>query len=370
MRRGHSEPCFHWEPRIAIEALPNPGNQIAPATEIHRPTPTSTRMRAIAITRFGGPETLRELEMPPPQPGRGEISIDVAFAGVNFAEVLMRQGKMPGLPLPFVPGLEVAGRVAALGPEVDGFSVGQTVIAFTRSGYAEQVVVDARLAALVPESTQARELESVVAVACTGVTAHLMLSAVARMREGDDVLVHGATGGVGVMAVQIARALGAHRVFGTIGSEAKRRFALEIGYDEVFLRDEFASGLLQLTNRRGVDVVLEGVSGSHIERDLSVTAPLGRVVYFGDSNFMSDANTPVQQLRSGNTGLLGFSLGGLVQKDPQWWRPSANAVLSMVAAGSVKPAISEIIPLSKAPRAHEILESGRGTGKLVLSIGP
>lgn len=322
-------------------------------------------MRAIQITAFGGPEVLSETVISAPKPTAGQVAIEVEAAGVNFAEILIRKGMMPGIYPPIVPGLEVAGRVCALGEGVHDFTVGTPVAAFTFSGYAQTAVVDARLAVSLAGLTDSLFAAT---IPCAAVTAYLMLERVARLREGEDVLIHGAAGGVGSMAVQIARALGARRVFGTIGNSEKSVFAADLGYDHVIERANFGEAVSRLTQGRGVDVVLEMVGGDHVARSIHSLAPGGRVVYFGDPGFTSEATVALQGLRSGNHGVLGFSLGALCGQNPEIWRPAAENLLRMIDSGHLRSTVTEIFPLSGAADAHERLESGQTVGKLVLRV--
>lgn len=325
-------------------------------------------MKAMGFAEFGGPEVLVEMDVPLPVPAPGQITIDVAWAGVNFVEILLRQGKVPGMSAPFVPGLEVSGRVAALGEGVTEFAIGQPVMAFTHSGYAARIAVDGRLAAPLDRPGKAVGLRDAAGLPCAAVTAHLMLDRVARMRAGDDVLIHGATGGVGTMAAQIARALGARRIMGTVGSSGKTDYATSIGYDHVLGREDFAASVRNVTSGRGVDVVLEGVSGARVAECLGIMAPVGRIVYFGDSNFVTPLQIALQDLRSVNAGVLGFSLGNLCFREPEIWRASAEAVLALTAEGRLKQMIAATLPLAEASHAHRLLEGGGTTGKFLLEV--
>jgi NADPH:quinone reductase len=182
-------------------------------------------VRALVIPRFGDAEVLTVAEVPTPEPGPGEVAIDVAFVGVNYAEVLYRRGVVD-VPLPFVPGIEVAGHVRALGDGVDrrDLGVGQPVAALTivnSGGYAEVVVTDARLVAPLPADADRRLLARLAGAPSNTTTAMLVLEQVARLRRGERVLVHAAAGGVGSQLGQAARLLGAGQVVGSVGSPAK-----------------------------------------------------------------------------------------------------------------------------------------------------
>ncbi len=170
-------------------------------------------MRAVVISRFGGPEVLEVRELPVPQPGQGQVLIRVAYAGVNYAELMARRGEFHTLPTPFTPGYEVSGTIAALGAGVEGFRIGQPVAALTiQGGYAEYATAQAVLTFPLDISGNAVDLEQAAAFPAVAPTAHDLLANAARIRQGESVLIHAASGGVGSAAGQIARALGAQLI--------------------------------------------------------------------------------------------------------------------------------------------------------------
>ncbi len=323
-------------------------------------------MKAVVVTALGGPETLALLEVPDPIANTGEILVKVRYSGINYAETLVRRGIVPAPPVPFVMGLEIVGTVAAIGNGVEGFTIGQPVAAFARSGYEQYAVVSAMLAVPLDIPGHCVEFDQAIGLPCTGVTAHQLLTLVGKLSEGQTVFVQGAAGGVGTMLEQQAKALGAGRVIGSVGAASKIEFALKHGYDEAILREGFVDRLQQITAGQGVDLFLEGTSGSNLASPGAFLAPLGRAIYFGDANFSSDTQIAIKQLRAGNWTVAGYSLGGLCATAPERWRPSAIAVLGMIVNGAIHDATVTMFPPAEASSAHDLLESRRSQGKLGL----
>ncbi|MEV5313717.1 zinc-binding dehydrogenase [Streptomyces sp. NPDC052610] len=244
-------------------------------------------MRAVGFRANGGAEVLEELDLPEPVPGAGQVAVRVAFAGVNFAEIQQRRGELGAPDGPGgvdVPGLEVAGVVVALGAGVSGLEVGEPIAAYLPGfgGYAEVVSADTRFVRSLRTEAGVADPAEAAGLPRVYPTAFGVLKDAGRLREGEDVLIHSAAGGVGFAAAQLARELGAGRVYGTVGSAEKIPYAAELGYDEVFLRDGLAERLTEVTGGRGVDLVLDPVGGPIRDQSLAVLAPFGRVVAYGD----------------------------------------------------------------------------------------
>ncbi|BAC90800.1 quinone oxidoreductase family protein [Gloeobacter violaceus] len=331
-------------------------------------------MRVVQFRVFGGSEVLEVADAVLPQPHRGEIAVDVRYAGVNFADIMLRRGALAGTPLPTVPGLEVAGTVAEIGPGVSGFAYGEPVAAFSwtpgkaMGGYAQRVVLDSRLA--VPLRRAERELryEEGAGFACAAVTAYQLLADVARLRPGETVLVQSAAGGVGSLAVQFARALGAARIFGVVGSASKTEAALAAGCDRVVLREGWIEAVRSFTGGRGVDIALESVGGDSLAACLQVLAPFGRVAYFGDASGSGPISLPAFDLWFGTKGVLGYNIGGLAAASPESWNGAANRAIELIANGAVRLAPTRIYPLERAAEAQHALETRASTGKMLLQV--
>ncbi|MEU5883327.1 zinc-binding dehydrogenase [Spirillospora sp. NPDC047279] len=321
-------------------------------------------MRAVTIPAFGGADVLRLDEVKVPEPGPGQVSIDVAYAGANFAEVLYRRGVVD-VPLPFVPGIEVAGHVRALGPDVEGLRVGEPVAALTivdSGGYAEVAVTSADLVVSLDGGALggALGLDVAAAVPSNGTTAFLVLDRVARIEPGESVLVHAAAGGVGSQLGQAARLLGAGRVVGTVGGPAKIEAAKAFGYDEVVLRDE-------LEGQDRFDIVVDMVGGPARRSGLDALAPMGRLVVMGNASGAEDVGIAANELWFTNKTVSGFNLAAFSAAFPAEAGRALRRAVAAAAAGDLRVQVAAL-PLEEAAEAHRRIESGATTGKLVLKV--
>lgn len=321
---------------------------------------SETQMKAVTIPEFGAAEVLRLAGVAVPEAGPGQVAIDVAFAGANFAEVLYRRGVVD-VPLPFVPGIEVAGRVRAVGEGVAHLTVGQPVAALTivdSGGYAEVVVTSADLVA--PLDGLGMGMDVAAALPSNSTTAFLVLDRVARVERGERVLVHAAAGGVGSQLGQAARQLGAGRVVGTVGGAAKVETALGFGYDEVVLRD-------QVADAGEFDVVVDMVGGPTRRASLDRLAPMGRLVVMGNASGADDVGIPANELWFTNKTVSGFNLAAFSAAFPADTGRALRRAVAAAAAGDLRVQV-ESLPLGQAGEAHRRIESGRTTGKLVLDV--
>ncbi|WP_225634405.1 quinone oxidoreductase family protein [Streptomyces solaniscabiei] len=321
---------------------------------------SSTQMQAVTIPKFGEADVLRVAALTIPEPGPGQVAIDVAYAGVNFAEVLYRRGVVD-VPLPFVPGIEVAGRIRAVGEGVEELSVGQPVAALTivsSGGYAEVVVTSADLVA--PLDGLGIGMDVAAALPSNSTTAFLVLDRVARIEPGARVLVHAAAGGVGSQLGQAARLLGAGRVVGTVGSEAKIEIARSFGYDEVILRDRTAGA-------DEFDIVVDMVGGPARRASLDRLAPMGRLVVMGNASAAEDVGIPANELWFTNKTVSGFNLAAFSAAFPREAGQALRRAVATAAKGELLVQV-ETLPLEQAAEAHRRIESGTTTGKLVLEV--
>ncbi len=326
-------------------------------------------MKAVQVSRFGGPEVLEVVELDTPQPGPRQVLVDVDAAGVNFADTHATDDSyLRPQRLPFVPGAEVVG--TARGGPFDG----QRVVALLGGGggYAEQAVAPEALAFPVPEGvTDAAAL----ALVLQGTTAWHLLRTSTRLRPGDSVVVHAGAGGVGCIAVQLARQWGAGRVIATASSPAKRELALSLGAHAAVdvsgtTTAEEVRDLLRGANEgRPVDVVLEMIGGHVFDGSLSALAPLGRLGVYGlASRVPPTPVSPVGLIASSRT-VAGFWLMHAVQS-PNGLQPAMDELLSLVHAGRLRPVAGGTYPLEAARQAHEALLARDTTGKLVLQVSP
>jgi NADPH2:quinone reductase len=327
-------------------------------------------MYSVVIPKFGEPEVLDVRELPAPQPGPGQVAIDVAFAGVNYAEVLFRRGVVD-LPLPFVPGIEVAGYVRALGPDVQNLRVGQPVAALTivdGGGYAEIVIAPAPLVFPLDDLDGQIDLATAAAFPSNVTTAFLVLSEVAHIRPGESVIVHAAAGGVGSAMGQMARCLGAGLVVGTVGSPDKIEYAMSLGYDKVFLREDFSTAARAETGRSGFDIILDQVGGVTRTQSLALLNQLGRLVVMGNASSAEDVQLSANQLWFTSKAVLGFNLQAFSKEYPERVNAAARKALQLVARGKVRVDVTDVLPLEQAAEAHRRIEQRATTGKLVLRL--
>jgi NADPH2:quinone reductase len=325
-------------------------------------------MRAVVIPRFGDADVLEVAERPSPTPAAGQISIDVEFAGANYAEVLYRRGVVD-VELPFVPGIEVAGRVREIGDGVEGFASGQPVAALTiveSGGYAEVVVTDADLAAALPLGAEPH-LARLAGAPSNSTTALLVFDQVARLREGESVLVHAAAGGVGSQLGQAARLLGAARVVGTVGRPEKVEAALALGYDDVIVRNDLKRRLPELSPG-GFDIVIDPVGGAMRSASYEALALGGRLVAMGNASAADDVQFGANELWFASKGILGFNLAALSGARAATVGDALRRAVGWVLEGRMRVDITDELPLAGAAEAHRRIESGVSTGKIVLRV--
>ncbi|MBB2910992.1 NADPH2:quinone reductase [Streptosporangium becharense] len=317
-------------------------------------------MRAIVVSATGGPEVLAYTDHPDPEMNPGEVLVDVAASGVNFIDVYHRIGRYP-LSLPFVPGEEGAGVVAAVGEDVEGFAVGDTVAwAQVPGGYATRAVVPASRLLRVPEGVTP---EVAAAVTLQGLTAHYLTHSTYDIKPGDEVLVHAAAGGMGLLLTQIAKLRGA-RVIGTVSTDEKEVLARQAGADEVLRYRGFADAVRDLTGS-GVHVVYDGVGAATFDESLAALRPRGMMALYGQASGPVPPVDPQVLAKHGSLFLTRPSLGAYIAtRDELVWR--ASDIFGWVASGRLRVHISHRYPLAEAARAHEDLEARRTTGKVLL----
>jgi NADPH2:quinone reductase len=317
-------------------------------------------MRAVVVTRVGGPEVLEVRDEPAPSPGAGELLVNVETAGVNYRDVYERQGRYGGSP-PFVAGVEGAGTLAALGEGVEGVSVGERVAWVSGQGsYAEQVVVEAARAVAVPVGVST---EFAAAALLQGMTAQYLASSTYAVRPGDDVLVHAVGGGVGTLLVQVVKMRGG-RVIGTTSSDEKAERARELGADEVIGYEGFADRVRELTGG-GVAVVYDGVGRETFDGSLSSLRPRGTLVLFGAA---SGPVPPFDPMRLEDAGSLFLTRPSLrhYTASREALVARAGEVFRWIENGELAVHVGARYPLDEARQAHEDLERRRTSGKLLL----
>lgn len=320
-------------------------------------------MHTIRIERHGGPDVLELTETDTPDPGRGQVVIEVAAAGVNYVDVYRREGLYPG-PLPTVLGSEGAGVVTSVGEGVtevgEGARVGWVGV---QGSYATHVVATPDQLVVVPDTV---ELDLAAAVMLQGCTAHYLSASTYPLDESDTALVYAAAGGVGRLLVQLAKRRGA-RVLACTSTPEKANEVRRLGADEVILyRDvDIAATVADLTGGHGVDVVYDSVGADTFTASLACLRPRGTMVLFGQASGPVGPIDPQVLARSGSLYLTRPTLGDYAATHSELdWR--ATAVLGLVATGSLDVAVHGVYPLADAGRAHTDLESGATVGKLLL----
>jgi NADPH2:quinone reductase len=323
-------------------------------------------MRAVGFEELGGPEVLAVREQPEPAPGPGEVAIDVAYVGVNFADIKARSVGYRVATLPFVPGLEASGHVRALGEGVTGLEVGQAVTAVTTSGaYADVVTAPAAVTFALPDGL---DLRTAAALPIVLPTAQALIHDVGRLLAGESVLVHGAAGAVGIAVGQVARLAQADGVFGVVSKPDKAEYAREFGYDDVFLAADFDARAREATGGAGVDVILDPVGGETWRRSLDVLALFGRLVSFGNASDEDPWSADWDTLAPKAAGAFSFSVLGLAAAAPDRLRAIAARAFGLVADGRVQMPITGEYDLAEAAEAHRLIESRASTGKILLRV--
>jgi NADPH:quinone reductase len=320
-------------------------------------------MKAIRVQRTGGPEVMESAEVPVPQPKPAEALVKVSVAGVNAIDGYFRDGRFR-TPLPFIPGQEGAGVVTAVGAQAKTVKVGDRVAwSGVLGSYADFVVSPEEHLVPVPETLTDQQA---AAAMVHGLTAHYLVNDAHKLKAGETALVHAAAGGVGLLLVQMARAVGA-RVIGTASSEEKAGLAREAGADEVivFTKHDFETGVKRLTDGKGVEVVYDGVGKATFEKNLNVMRRHGMLVLYGMS---SGPVLPVDPAKLSEKGSLYMARTTLAHftatRDELLAR--TRALFGMIAEGKLKLRIARTYPLAEAAQSHRDMEARKIAGKLLL----
>jgi len=320
-------------------------------------------MKAIRVQRTGGPEVM-ELEEVPVRPAKPtEAVVKVSVAGVNAIDGYFRDGRFR-TPLPFIPGQEGAGVVTAVGEQAKLVKVGDHVAwSGVLGSYAEFVVSPEELLVPVPAAISDEEA---AAAMVHGLTAHYLVNDAHKLKSGETALVHAAAGGVGLLLVQMARAIGA-RVIGTVSSEEKAQLAREAGADEVivFTRQDFEPEVKRLTGGKGVEVVYDGVGNATFEKNLNVMRLRGMLVLYGMSSGSVLPVDPSKLLEKGSLYMARTTLAHFTATREELLART-SALFGMIAEGKLKLRIAKTYPLKEAPQAHQDMEARKLVGKLLL----
>lgn len=326
-------------------------------------------MRAVIFERpDGDPASTILKEVPTPEPSSGEVLIKVAYAGLNFADLMMQSGVYPhpkGYPL--VAGLEMSGEIVAMGPDVEGFGIGQRVAAFSEDAgaFAEYCAVPVERLIPLPDEIS---LQTGAAFYIQTMTAWSLLHIVSETKPGDTLLIHAIGGGVGLQLTQLAKAAEA-RVIGTVGTPGKEAAARGFGADHVVLRSEadFVAACLQETAGKGVDKVIDSTGASILDRSFDAIRPLGHVVSYGEAEG-KPFDTLWEQLVRKSLTFTRLHIGHL-DYTSEAWRIGIASVLKMLSSGAIEVPIKGVFPMEAVTDMFAALSSRQTAGKLILQIG-
>ena len=334
--------------------------------------------RRVEFTKAGSPSTIRVAEMPMPEPKQGQVRVKVAFAGINFADLLMRLGfYQPRPPYPFTPGYEVSGIIDALGDDESQFTIGQRVVAaMSTGGQSSHVVVDAQRVLPLPEKIS---LEAAAAMPVTYLTAHHMLHHLGHLDEHESVLIHGGAGGVGTAALQLCQWAGVSKVWAT-ASGSKSEIIESYGGRAIDRHNQdFVSIIKKETDNQGVDHILDPIGGDNLTRSLSVLKEGGRLYTYGMSavaptskrsilrSFLAWRKTPAfdpLRLMTRNRGVFGIHMG--TWKNEAVMLKQLERIMEGVLTGALNPVIDSIFNVEDVAEAHQYLHDGKNIGKVLL----
>ncbi len=311
--------------------------------------------------------SVAEIVVPAPLPG--QLLIDVMFAGINFKDVMARRGDAAYVrEWPYVPGIEVAGTVRALGDGVSGFDVGQRVAAYmNQGGLADVAVAEASLTVPLPYGLD----PALAASAPVGLTtAVLLLDRLGRLRAGESLLVHSAAGAVGQAIAQLARLRGSGELLAVVGASTRLAAAERAGYDRAFVRGpELAESVREHTGGRGVDLILDPQGTAMLAADVEIVAPAGRIVLFGNAGGEAlEPLPPTGRLYAGNLSITGLSLAALSAAAPELLTAALSQAIGHLARGDLKPEVVLVDGLDAAPEAQQALAESRAGGKQVIRL--
>lgn len=320
-------------------------------------------MKAIKITQYGGPDVLKIQEASIGKPAKRQALIRIKASGVNFIDIYQRRGTYP-VKLPFIPGLEAAGVVEAVGEDVKNVKPGDRVAFVHEPGaYAEECLVDTEFLIPLPNELT---FEQGAAFPLQGMTAHYLLHEFRKIKKSDIVLIHAAAGGMGLLLVQWAKQLGT-KVIGTVSSVEKAKIAKEAGADEIinYTTQDFVTEIKRLTNNHGADLIIDGVGKTTFPGNLKAAALRGNIIIFGAASGPADPISPNVLMEHSLTISGGTLFNYLLNREELLMR--SNAVIEGIKQGWLKLKIDEIFPLEKASTAHQKLENRKTAGKVLLA---
>ncbi len=323
-------------------------------------------MKAIRINETGGPEVMHIEEIETPTPQEGQVLIKVAAAGINFADLAQRQGAyLTRTRTPTTLGFEFAGTVAALGPGVRSPAVGTRVVAFGDGGYAEYAIAPAPSTIPIPQSL---DFTHAAALPVQGITAYQLLRESAHLQPGESVLVHAAAGGVGTLAVQLAKLMGAVTVIGTASNSSKLKLVTRLGADAAinYTEADWVEQVKNATGGKGPAIILEMVGGKIAEQSLQCLAPYGRMVIYGAASSQLAQFTGIQLMYK-NQAIIGYWLTSQLSRTDHIARAMME-IMHYLATGKLEIIVGQTFPLTEAAAAHQAIAARTTMGKVVLVV--
>lgn len=321
-------------------------------------------MKAIIQTEFGDANVLQYTEVTIPTIQENEVLIKVAYTSVNYADIKKRIGNKGEGKFPMMLGLDVAGVIEETN-EDSSFVKGDRVIAFPKVGsYSEYVVANEALVFKIPDTLS---FEKAAAMPTVSILSYMLLHEIGQVKSTDTIVIHSAAGGVGSMLVQLAKLAKVSKIIATVGNMNKKDYVLELGADVVCTYEDFVEEVLNLTNKKGANVIFDSVAGEVTSKSMECLALYGTLVQFGNSSGgvgtfkTSDVHTSCRNVK-------GFSLGTTRQHDPKRLAPVAEKVIELVANGEIQLPIAEVFPLNQATSAHKLMESRNYKGKILIKV--
>lgn len=320
-------------------------------------------MKAVRIEQFGGVEVLQWTDTAEPTPRPGQVLLKVDAAGVNYADIMRRQGNYPGPDLPATLGLEAAGTIAQLGEGVTGLAVGQKVMGMGPQGQAEYVAINANYVFPYPASVDPVQAGGMPIVF---LTAYHLLKTRGQLQAGDTVLIQAGASGVGTVAIQLAKAWGA-RVITTASSTEKLDLARSLGADETinYAAQDFEEEVRQLTDGNGVELLLECVGGPTLEKSLRCVAAYGKLISYGNASGTA-ASLPAAEIFAANRTVIGFSMG----RSPMGrldHRAAMTEIFDLLADGRLRLVVDRVLPMEQVAAAQQHLSNRGSQGKVILT---
>ena len=338
-------------------------------------------MKRIEYIKFGGPEVLQVKDFDLPEPKDNQVQIKTHFAGINFAEIMTRMGLYPGAPKPPSPiGGEASGVIEKIGSNVTGFNKGDAVMAFAPfNSYSSHINIDQNMLFNLPENFT---MQQGAAFPVIYLTAYMMMFNLGNFQKDETILIHGVGGGVGTAAIQLAQAVGGN-IIGT-ASKWKHKKLNEMGVENCidYTNENVHEKVMQFTNNRGVDVIIDPVGSDNWKISYECLAPLGKMIIFGDQNFVKGKSFNLfalmkeifsmpkykpMDLMSKNKSVMGYHLGRLAGAEDKIQK-AASKLHDLAQTGKIKPIIDQVFPFTDAPLAHEHIQNRKNFGKVLLDF--